>query len=359
MLDAGHISSGIRLSRTYAASRPSSTVPSSAHGDVVDDPHAVAEPVGAAPLDRLPDRRQPERLAGVDGEVGVLALEVLERVQVPGGRVARLGAGDVEADHARVAVGAPPARRSPSTRAACRIAVSSWRTTIRPAAPRPSPSPKPSLTASTTSSRVSPLCDVLLGGVADLGVDHAVRGQVLARTRGRPGAARRRSASPRRCGRTSPGSAPASRSRPPRRTSGPASPASSAGQLVADLGGEVDDRLRAQPAVEVVVEQHLGGAARTCRGSDGRFGRDVMAIRPSTSPTRGATHARLHARSTSWPPPSARTSAPPTGSTIDQERVDRVRRRHRRPPVDPRRRRAGRRRARSAAPSRTATSPCR
>ena len=36
--------------------------------DVVDDPHAVPEPVGAAPLDRLPDRRQPERLAGVEQE---------------------------------------------------------------------------------------------------------------------------------------------------------------------------------------------------------------------------------------------------------------------------------------------------
>ena len=65
----------------------------------------MAEPVGAAPLDRLPDRRQAERLAGVDGEVGVLALEVLEGVEVPGGRVARLGAGDVEADHPAVAPG--------------------------------------------------------------------------------------------------------------------------------------------------------------------------------------------------------------------------------------------------------------
>ena len=48
---------------------------------------------------------QPERLTGVDGEVGVLALEVLERVEVPGRRVARLGAGDVEAGHAAVALG--------------------------------------------------------------------------------------------------------------------------------------------------------------------------------------------------------------------------------------------------------------
>ena len=49
-----------------------------AGGHVVDDPHAVPEPVRAAPLDRLPDRRQPEPLAGVDGEVRVLPLEVLD-----------------------------------------------------------------------------------------------------------------------------------------------------------------------------------------------------------------------------------------------------------------------------------------
>ena len=77
---------------------------STAGGDVVDDAHAVPEAVRAAPLDRLPDGRQPERLAGVDGEVEVLAPQVLERVQVPARREAGLGARDVEADHAVVAV---------------------------------------------------------------------------------------------------------------------------------------------------------------------------------------------------------------------------------------------------------------
>src|SRR5215475_9540752 len=74
------------------------------HGDVVDNAYTMAEPVGATPLDRLPDRGQPERLAGVDGEVEVFPLQVLERVQMPGGWVARLRAGDVEADHAHVPV---------------------------------------------------------------------------------------------------------------------------------------------------------------------------------------------------------------------------------------------------------------
>ena len=36
--------------------------------DVVDDPDAVAQAVGTAALDGLPDGRQAERLAGVDGE---------------------------------------------------------------------------------------------------------------------------------------------------------------------------------------------------------------------------------------------------------------------------------------------------
>jgi len=74
------------------------------HGDVVDDADAVAEPLGAAPLQRLPDRRQPERLARVDRDVEVLPRHVLERVEVAGRRAAGLGAGDVEPDHADIAV---------------------------------------------------------------------------------------------------------------------------------------------------------------------------------------------------------------------------------------------------------------
>ena len=100
----GHSSSGMRLSRTYEARRPSFDRAVVGDLDVVDDAHPVAEPVGAAPLEGLPDGGQPERLARVDGEVVVLPLEVLEGVQVAGGRVARLGTGDVEADDAQVAV---------------------------------------------------------------------------------------------------------------------------------------------------------------------------------------------------------------------------------------------------------------
>ena len=78
-------------------------MPSAPIGDVVDDAHAVAEPVGAAERDGLVDGRQPERLAGVNREAGVVASHVLERVEVPRRRVSGLGAGDVEADDALVA----------------------------------------------------------------------------------------------------------------------------------------------------------------------------------------------------------------------------------------------------------------
>ena len=61
-----------------------------------------------AELERLPDRRQPERLAGVDRDVEVLPADVLEGVEIAGRRVALLGTGDVEADHALVA----PAHRA-------------------------------------------------------------------------------------------------------------------------------------------------------------------------------------------------------------------------------------------------------
>src|SRR5690606_41334241 len=66
----------------------------------VEDAYPVPEPVGPAPRQRLPDGRQPERLAGVDGEVRVLALEVFERVEMTRRREPRLGAGDVEPDDA-------------------------------------------------------------------------------------------------------------------------------------------------------------------------------------------------------------------------------------------------------------------
>ena len=104
-----------------------------------------------------------------------------------------------------------------------------------------------------------PLGDVLLGRVAHLGVHDAVGGQVLHALAGDPGQRRgglhhrdrvveRLEVALQRAGVGGLGEPAAERLGVGR------------GQLVADLGGEVDDRLRPEPAVEVVVEQHLGRA---------------------------------------------------------------------------------------------------
>jgi len=71
--------------------------------DVVDDANTMAEALGAAELHGLPDARQSEGLTGVNGGVEVLALDEVEGLEMSGGRVAGLGAGDVEAHHAGIA----------------------------------------------------------------------------------------------------------------------------------------------------------------------------------------------------------------------------------------------------------------
>ena len=50
--------------------------------DVIDDPDAMAEALGAGELEGLPDRGQAERFPGMDRDVEVLAADVVERVQV-------------------------------------------------------------------------------------------------------------------------------------------------------------------------------------------------------------------------------------------------------------------------------------
>ena len=84
---------------------------------------------------------------------------------------------------------------------------------------------------------------------------------------------------------------------------------------MADLGGEVDDRLRPEPAVEVVVEQHLGRAQDLVAGRS--RSRSVKPYVPEV-----VQSCACSPPSTRSPPPPARSSAPPTGSTIDQDRVD-------------------------------------
>ena len=71
-------------------------------GDVIDDPRPVPQPFRAAELERLPDRRQPERFPGVDGDVEVLMADPVERLEMSGRSIAGFRAGDIEADDPRV-----------------------------------------------------------------------------------------------------------------------------------------------------------------------------------------------------------------------------------------------------------------
>ena len=63
----------------------------------------MTDPVRPAVLERLPDRRRPERLPGVDGDAEVVLPAVLERLEVHLRRMAGLFPGDVEPDTAAVA----------------------------------------------------------------------------------------------------------------------------------------------------------------------------------------------------------------------------------------------------------------
>ena len=185
--EVGHISSGTRRSRTKAARRPRSTVPSALDGDVVDDPDAVAEPLRARELERLPDRRQPERLAGVDRDVEVLAPDLVERIEVAGRRVALLGPGDVEPDDAGVA---PADRALGDLDRAGRLAhrrdehLHDDRVAGRGGSLHPDPEPLEVRLDDLVEGQ--PVLGRQLRRVADLGVDDAVGGEVLGALGGDP-----------------------------------------------------------------------------------------------------------------------------------------------------------------------------
>src|SRR5699024_4085171 len=64
----------------------------------------MTETFGSAPLYRLPDRGHTERLAGVDGEMRVLATQIFESLQVQNRREAVFGTCDIESDDTAIAV---------------------------------------------------------------------------------------------------------------------------------------------------------------------------------------------------------------------------------------------------------------
>ena len=185
------------------------------HPDVVDDRFPVAQPVRAAPLQRLPDRGQPEPLPGVDREVEVLRPRTGRR---PGAGSAdtRLGPGDVEPDtplsRCRTASSAisRSARRSASRSAA--------RPTRMPR--RTQPIRNPSSTAPTTCVQAQPPCHMQLGGEPAPPRRPPRRRPGPRRTRPPPGSAPQRAASPPPCARTRPDTQLRCPRLAPRRTTG-------------------------------------------------------------------------------------------------------------------------------------------
>ena len=126
--------------------------------DVVDDPHPVAEPVGAAERDRLVDGRQAERLARVNREAARCGLACTRRRRGAASAGSRPRRPRCRTRRRPCPGTGSPARRSPATGPAWRIAVTRQRTVIaRPSALAAfSPSAKPASTASTTASSDSP-----------------------------------------------------------------------------------------------------------------------------------------------------------------------------------------------------------
>ncbi len=90
----------------------------------------MAQPLGVAELHRLPDRGQTERLAGVDRQVEVFALDEVEGAQVLRRREAILGPGDVEAADAPRRGSSTASSAIVSLRLAWRIAERIVRTTM-------------------------------------------------------------------------------------------------------------------------------------------------------------------------------------------------------------------------------------
>ncbi len=262
------------MSRTNCASRPITDVAVRQDLDVVDDADPVTEPLGATPLQRLPDRGQTEGFTGVDGDVEVLAVDELERVKVTTGRKAVLRAGDIEADRALVAEtdrnlgdldragelahgghdGADDDGRAGSGSRPC-AALEAVKPRLHDLVQR------------------EPALRRQLGRVTDLGVHDTVCRQVLRTLSGHTsdGGGRLHDADrvPETLQVQLQRATVSPRTEPTAQLDGILGRQAS----VARLLGELDDSGRSQPAIEMIVQQHLGSTAN-------RLGRDHARMVP-------------------------------------------------------------------------------
>ena len=247
--------------------------------DVVHDAHAVAQALGAGELERLPDRGQAERLAGVDRDVEVLAADVLEGVEVARRRIALLGPGHVEPDDAGIApadgaLGDLDRAGRLAHRGDQHLHDDRVAGLLGPGGAQ--------LEALEIGGDDLVEGEAALGrelrGIADLGVDDAVGRQVLGTFGGDPDD---------RVALLHDADRVRERFEVELQALAVGTPAEPGGELVdvrggqavvAELRGQVDHRGRAEPTVEMVVQERLG------RSNDGRQIRHGRSLRLRTGP---------------------------------------------------------------------------
>ena len=249
------------------------------HVDVVHDANPVPESIGPAPLDGLPNRRQTERLARVDGEVRVLASQVLERIQMARGRETSFSPCDIEADDPAIAVLHRKFRDFLGVRGC-------------PHRCQQHSDPDPPAVSYRASgafveaveyridhlSKGQSLLHVKFGSEADFGVDDAVCRKVFRAFARHPGESL---GILRDCDRV------LKRFQVPLQRSGVGGfgePARQIGRVltgklaVARRLGQINDRLWPKPAIQMIVEQDFGGLGNRCRRQGAGHGRNVAAV---------------------------------------------------------------------------------
>lgn len=209
---------------------------------------------------------RPNASLGVDREVVVLALEVLEGVEVPGGRETGLGARDVEADDTRVAVAVGEFRDLQGAgRVPHRGQQGADPDAVAVLPGPPFPFPEALVDRLDDLFEAEPAFQVLLGRVPHLGVDDPVLGEVLGALGGDPhqGLAGLHD-----------GAGVGEGLQVPLQRTGvggltepdPELAGIGLGEVgVSRLPGEFDDRAGAQSPVEVIVQQDLGRPADLLR----------------------------------------------------------------------------------------------
>ena len=223
------------------------------------------ETLGARELERLPDRRQPERLAGVDRDVEVRPADRLEGVEITGRRISLLGAGDIEPDDAGVA---PADRAFGDLDGASRLAhrgdeqLHHDRVAGLGGACRADPEAVEHRGGGLVEGQA--LLGAQLGRHPDLGVDHAVGSQVLGAFGRDAGDRVGPLHDPERMRKSLEVELEALAVGA---TSEPGSEVVDVGgreRVVAVLGCQIDDRGRPQSPIEMVVEERLGRLRDRC-----------------------------------------------------------------------------------------------